>query len=425
MINVEKRIKKILLLFLVILTVLALISPLFCVNVYAAENYELDYPDIYKEIALNFFKEQYINQDISYDKVSVELEVDLYDSDENVVAKSIVVKRDDEYDYVVLNLATCGIDEFGFNSSSAFEKYSNKIYYTGVLDYFTKENDKFRSCETDEIYTKTDFKNISKNITDKYNKFKNTTNRTLKSGDNPLPALTGYNGFYSYSKISSFMSNNGYEFYDAKFLTGILSGDMAEGLSFKDQNVFNNEFMTGNSCGPTALTNLMIYMNWLGLVNKNGEVNALRLNSESATFDRFRQLTNHNADSGISDNIIPSALKNYASEQNYNYYIKTVSTFENFKSNLDSEYPIVTCLHLNSTEDGEFGHTVLSLGYLQFRNEYQVEHQFLWHKWTTTEYKYSNYLKVIDGWYTSNDTRYIDFSGYWDSLSGTAFRFVT
>ncbi|MDR0697589.1 MAG: hypothetical protein LBF68_08730 [Christensenellaceae bacterium] len=48
----------------------------------------------------------------------------------------------------------------------------------------------------------------------------------------------------------------------------------------------------------------------------------------------------------------------------------------------------------------------------------RVQHQILFFKWTTTEYRYTRYLRVIDGWDSSNSSRFIDFSGYWDSILG-------
>ena len=43
-------------------------------------------------------------------------------------------------------------------------------------------------------------------------------------------------------------------------------------------------------------------------------------------------------------------------------------------------------------------------------------------KWTTTEYRYSRYLRVIDGWGSSNASRFIDCAGYWDTVTGRGFK---
>lgn len=64
------------------------------------------------------------------------------------------------------------------------------------------------------------------------------------------------------------------------------------------------------------------------------------------------------------------------------------------------------------------GHAVLVVGFEEFEQAYEVEHSFLFIKWTTTEYRYSRYLRVIDGWSSSNASRFIDCAGYWDTVTG-------
>lgn len=91
-----------------------------------------------------------------------------------------------------------------------------------------------------------------------------------------------------------------------------------------------------------------------------------------------------------------------------------VNSFEEFKTNIENNMPILTSIDL----DGWGGHAILVVGYEEFSQAYQVEHKVLWNSWTTTEYNYARYLRVIDGWDTSNDSRFIDFSGYWDTIEG-------
>lgn len=52
--------------------------------------------NIYQEAALNFFKAQYEERNICYDNVEVALENNLYSDSEEVVAKAVVIRRDDE-----------------------------------------------------------------------------------------------------------------------------------------------------------------------------------------------------------------------------------------------------------------------------------------------------------------------------------------
>ena len=420
--NITNGMKRLLKNFSIILLALTLLVSVLCGSVFAAGTDDVNIPDIYKQIALNFFEQQYDELNLEYGNFDVELEADLFDSEENVVAKAIVVNRDDKYDYVVLNLTTSQIDEFGFDEPTALEKYSNKTYYTGLLNYFTFEKNKFESSATHELFSVSAFKKLSKTITEKYNNFINKASKIFRCNNIPLPDArkTGFNGFYDYAYVDGYNTGNGYEFYDCKFHPGILSGCADYDIRFKSQSVFNNYFGTRNSCGPTAFTNLCIYLNWREISNRDGEVNVLRLNSEFETFKRFRELTNHDNDKGTANSTYAGAFQKYAEEQNYNCrVVPNLTKFEQFKEYLDNYNAIITSIGLYSSEDSDsFGHAVLTLGYLQYRYEYQVQHQVLWHKWTTTEYKYSNYLRVIDGWGTSNEGMYISFSNYWDRLSG-------
>lgn len=56
-------------------------------NIFAAENLD----GIYQEAALNFFNAQYREKQIEYDNISVALEANLYNDQEEVVAKAIVL----------------------------------------------------------------------------------------------------------------------------------------------------------------------------------------------------------------------------------------------------------------------------------------------------------------------------------------------
>ena len=157
----------------------------------------------------------------------------------------------------------------------------------------------------------------------------------------------------------------------------------------------------------------------MGYKNDNGQVNALRNGSEFDTFSRFRTLVNHTNEGGTSRSSYNDALKNYAKEQGYsNYNLDTgVDTYSEFKENIDADRPVLTSISL----DGWGGHAILCVGYEEFDHEYEEKHSFLWWNWTTTEHKYTHYLRVIDGWGTSNSSRFIDMSGYWDDVVGRGF----
>lgn len=90
---------------------------------------------------------------------------------------------------------------------------------------------------------------------------------------------------------------------------------------------------------------------------------------------------------------------------------------DEFKDNISNGRPVLTSIDLS----GWGGHAVVTVGVERFTHEYTVEHSFLWWKWTATESEHSNYLRIIDGWNTSNDSVFIDLKGYWDTVTGRGF----
>lgn len=127
---------------------------------------------VYQDVAINFFESQYEKRDIEYDYAKVVLESDLYSSTEEVVAKAIVIERDGQYDYVILNIATAEIDEYAFNESEAYNKFSQKVYYTGALNYYIQTENSFTHFDEKTRLTKAEFVNSSKDIEQKYNNIK-------------------------------------------------------------------------------------------------------------------------------------------------------------------------------------------------------------------------------------------------------------
>lgn len=375
--------------------------------------------NIYQEAALNFFKAQYEERNICYDNVEVALENNLYSDSEEVVAKAVVIRRDDELDYVILNIATANIDEFAFNETQAYEKFSQKVYYSGVLNYYVKKNNQFHHFDNKKIISEKQFEKNSENIEKKF-KLRKENAISFTNDNNPVlvNTKTGWNGFYNWTRISTANTNNSYSNTDWDYITGITPSGVLSGLTFMSQDDFNDHFETNNACGPTALTNMFIWFDYMNIENENNEVNALLNDNEFDTFDRFRTLVKHSNKDGTSRSKYNSALKNYAKDQGYDYEIDTgVNSFEEFKTNIENNMPILTSIDL----DGWGGHAILVVGYEEFSQAYQVEHKVLWHSWTTTEYNYARYLRVIDGWDTSNDSRFIDFSGYWDTIEGRGF----
>lgn len=407
--------------FITIIIVLAFLMSLGVIgktpNVAFAEQ---NVDNIYKEIALNFFRGQYESRNIGYDSLEVFLEKNLYNENEEVVAKVLVLQRDKEYDYVVLNYATKEIDEFVFDVKDIGQRFADKVYYAGLLNYFKKDNTNFIHMGTAEVFSYNEFKKAASFINNKLHTAKQKVSKYIDSDGNPLPNpnKTGWNGFYSWSKIYNFNKNNGYSNSEWKYLKGITSAGVSSGLSFMDQTTFNNRFETDNACGPTACANMFIWFQYMNIKNKKGNVNALVNGSPFDTFDRFRVLLQHTNSGGTGRNKYNGALKSYASERGYSYKIVTgVDTYAEFKKNINSGRPVLTSIDL----DGWGGHAIVVVGYEEFKQAYEKQHQFLWKKWTTTEYRYSRYLRVVDGWDTSNSSRYIDVAGYWNTVTGRGF----
>ena len=131
---------------------------------------------------------------------------------------------------------TSEIDEFVFDDETAMDKFSEKVYYTGVLNYYTKDNEIYHSLSNEEsTYTQTEFNKLSNWINDKYAQLKENASKLYRSDNNPLPnpSKDGWNGFYTWSDVSSFNNSNGYSNSEWKYLDGInWNGITASGLQF-------------------------------------------------------------------------------------------------------------------------------------------------------------------------------------------------
>lgn len=113
------------------------------------------------------------------------------------------------------------------------------------------------------------------------------------------------------------------------------------------------------------------------------------------------------------------ALTKYATNQYYKYELnEEIYNFNDYKESINNQMPILTSIRLND----DWVHAVLTVGYEEFKKTCEVEHSFMWWSWTTIEPYYNRYLRVVDGWNTSNSSRFIDCSGYWKSINGNGFK---
>ncbi len=378
--------------------------------------FEIIDSNIYSEIALNFFEKNYEAKNISYSNLNVELTKNLKDSENDVVGKVVVLKRDDSHDYVLFNIANYQIDEFSLNDSKFYKLKNENLYYSGK-NLYKKIESSYYDIEGNIFINQNDFAEECAEITQNFKELKNST-KIFTTDNNPLPMenKNGYNGFYEWSSVYAFNKENEYKNSGFQYLKGVTwSGLSDSNLKFNSQNKFNSYFGTNNSCGPCALTNMFTYFDYTQVKNKNGYCNALVDEDIFSTFDKFRTLTKHSNENGTSTSTYSYALSKYATDQDYNYQlIDNIVSYEEFKNCIKNKMPILASIQLK----GWGGHAVLVVGYEEFSKEYQEEHSFMWWKWTTTETKYTRYLRVIDGWSSSNNSRFIDYSGYWDSITG-------
>lgn len=368
-------------------------------------------------------------RNMSYDSLEVVLESDMYNDEEIVVAKAMVLQRDDEYDYVILNLATSEIDEFVFDEPTALNKYSKKLYYTGAMGYFVKEQNNYVHIESNKKLSESEYNKVSENINSELEKTtknlncKKTNNETTLS----LTNIDPYSGFYKWAYIYENNLKNNYTLTACKYLKGTTRRGVSyveepdeTQLNFYNQTAFNNESGTDNSCGPTAITNMMIWFDYMKIPNISGVNNILIDGSPFKTFDKFRELTFHSSDNGTLNWIYQNAMIRYFEAQGYkNYDFIRTSAFGDYIECLNNNNPILTSLHIN-----KWRHAVLTTGY-----EYYTSN-------SGQTPKYNCYLRVVDGWYTyydddeeaeyddldpnhnySNGGKFIDFFGFWNITS--------
>lgn len=75
-------------------------------------------------------------------------------------------------------------------------------------------------------------------------------------------------------------------------------------------------------------------------------------------------------------------------------------------------------------EGGYFAHAVVTVGYEEFTHEYTTTEEYWLFGWKEKEVEHEDvyrYLRVIDGWSTSNNSRYVDFNGFYTTVKGIAF----
>ena len=354
----------------------------------------------YELLARNFLASQYNLKELEYENISAHTSVDLFDETENVVGKAVILDRDGELDYVVINLITGQVDEFGFNEEATVEKFlaDERIYYGGALNFSTKSGNEYQDFNGRKI-SQTKFETRTR-------EFKNSARKVKNRSSSPN------GGIISWTDIVN--RNAGNTNSEWNYLSGInWNGVTGTGLSFYSQEYFNEYYnytystYIDGTCGPTATTNMFVYYKWLGFSN------ALKNNSAYDTFARMVTLSNWNNGTYFNDD--KNSLKGFANERGYNYDMDTYfwgTNWDAFKGSINKGRPVLT-----ETKSTGYGHEVVVVGYEQFTYTYQV--QVLW--WWETRTTNYRYLRVIDGFASSNSSRFVDYNGFYSTINGCDF----
>lgn len=376
---------------------------------------------LHEEAAINFLAAQYGMQGIQYETLTIIDTIDLMDAeDKDVLAEMIVVSRDGTTDYVVLNNVTGCIDEFGFDQADYIGLFQNKskVLYAGLLNYAYYDGDDLKSLTSEEKISEDVFLQEIQMLKEI---------ETTKGND-------GFGGFMSWASLNQNMNNlpnsSGYGGRivnsDWSYLRGITPYGVSSGLYFYDQNVLNNAYnkkygknITG-TCGPTAITNMFIYYKYRGFTKAliNGSVND--------TFERILLAVDwtNGLPGGWWDKTI-AGMKRMAKEVGYGYTIKAYGNVEwaNFKECLKTnDMPMYTYLYHHASD---FVHAVVSVGYEEFTHNYTTTEYYWFFGWKPKVVEHSDvykYLRVIDGWNTSNSSRFIDYNSYYNKVMAIGFK---
>ncbi len=379
------------------------------VNAVSAFAAEVDYSA--EARAKDFMTTIYSAKKITYNNVDTLYSVNLYDDEECVIAQASIFNRDGEIDYAVYNYITETIDEYGFNDESILNDFSidEKIYYAGACNYYNEnENNVITDKFGEEVY-----KPVLNNVIKEF-KSKLLSRKAKLNGNSGKPD-SGYDGIINWKDIKD--RTSGWTNSDWHYLKGITFGSTTDtngisgsGLSFSSMTSLNKGGTITNHCGPTAITNIMVYYNWLGM-------DTLLNNDRQDTFDRLRVLCKHDTKGTTYMSDARTAITTYLKERGYNASLTNFNNdFSKYKTALDDEKIILTLLNVKESGGNDWGHFVVTLGYEEFKQSYQKK--VLW--WYQTKYNYMRYIRVCDGWSTRNQNRFVDLNNFFDSYTNSA-----
>lgn len=358
----------------------------------------------FTDIGLNFIREQYSFNNIDYQNVEIFNEINVYNLKEIVVAIIIIFKRDDNFDYCIIDLYKDEISSFGFNS----DLYLSQIYGQHKLLYWYNNN---------FVYE------YGNNYIDIYgNTIKAEEYCKVANSFIPKAVTSGYDGLSSWDKVVEDNRHGSISNGTSSFIQGFSQNEILyyNGTKpvFYGQEVFNEKYkqefgeaITG-TCGPTAMTNMAIYYDW----RKNGKLTI----NDYEVFKEFIITTNWNNWSVSSwwNNTCNSLLDYGVREISPNSKIVTDAngSLGFLLAGIDSNTPLYYYINVEETSGNIWAHAVVAVGYQEFVQSHYVNNRwwfFGWHdKWEQVIDGNYYYIRVIDGWSSSNEAIYVKYNFY-------------
>lgn len=366
--------------------------------------------DNYESAGMNFMLGQYDMHNMAYMNVEKEKAINLYDDEDNVIAKLLVVNRDGELDYVVLDFMTDRIDEYGFDQENFVNLFydKEKIMYAGALNYAYYEEGILKDIYGNNI----DEAVYNELMTD----FKITYPEYFNEDD-------GQAGILSWNELETWVEAFGNETAPNgeiirtgnACIDGVTHTGISTQLDFSYQEYLNNLYWnyTGNSiegtCVPTALTNICLYyddMNIFPDLIKNGSLS-------QTYYDIVQEIDFLSWGQSGSDwlNSTMNGMDWYVRKRGYdcNIVYYEVLSWTRVRNIINAGRPLFTDIYKNINNGNDFYHAVVTLGY----DSYQ--YRFTYNGKVNSTFYY--YLRICDGWNKTEDKgRYIDFNGFYDRV---------
>ncbi|MCL2256347.1 MAG: hypothetical protein FWC11_05775 [Firmicutes bacterium] len=396
------------LLILTLLTFSILLGSFAIVNnsIGASASNEVEHIN-HANLARDFISFQHTSRGVEYENIEVYATVNLYDELHSIVGVAVIIYRDGELDYVVMNLITYEIDEWGINEQYMVSRFKSgeRIYYGGALTFSTRDGNEFVDFNGTR-HDRARFERRSREFRETARGRRNARERERTITASSPPA----NGMLNWSQI---LANHGsHNLVEFRYVSGITwNGVSGNGLVFTPQSTLNLNYRIRHgvnrsmTCGPTMVVNMLIYFQWRGFDR------ALINGSIHDTFERALHLSGWNNGTFFSRD--RDALRTILRQQGYNYTMNTYGgNFNNFANSIRQGRPVLMEMH-----HGNWGHGVVVVGFEHFSHTYQTG---IWpfRRYVTRNF---HFLRVIDGTAYSNSSRFVDFNGIFTGINGACF----